>query len=207
MPAKLWADFERLTASDLNTYLAQQVVAVFANAAARDLALPAPVDGQIAYLADLDRLTIYDGAAWDEYFSTLVSTIEAAADQSIPNGVATKLVMPTVLDDSLGAALGNNELTIPANKGGLFLVTAEFTWASTGTATGQRNLDIRVGGTVQKATDYKPGMTVALTQRVATLLRFTPGQLVQAFALQSTGAALTVWSAYGTRLSIVRIGA
>jgi len=36
----------------------------YANAAARDVSVPVPVDGDVAWLQDVDKLTMYTGAAW-----------------------------------------------------------------------------------------------------------------------------------------------
>ena len=36
----------------------------YANAAARDASIPVPVSGDVAWLLDVDRVTIYTGAAW-----------------------------------------------------------------------------------------------------------------------------------------------
>jgi len=41
----------------------------YANAAARDASNPIPASGDMAWLLDVDRLTIYTGAVWVEYFS------------------------------------------------------------------------------------------------------------------------------------------
>jgi hypothetical protein len=53
-----------LTATQVNTYLMQQSVMVFATAAARTTALPSPSEGMMTNLADDNRIEMYDGAAW-----------------------------------------------------------------------------------------------------------------------------------------------
>ena len=53
-----------LSASDVNTYLMQQTVLVFASATARDAAVPSPSEGMIAYVKDVDQLQTYNGSAW-----------------------------------------------------------------------------------------------------------------------------------------------
>jgi hypothetical protein len=59
MPYKIWAVGGEVLAADMNDYLQEQVVATFANAAARDAAITAPVAGQTAFLVDTAGLTIY----------------------------------------------------------------------------------------------------------------------------------------------------
>ena len=57
---------EVLTATDVNTYLMQQTVMVFATAAARTSAIAAPSEGMVTYLSDSNSLWYYDGAAYVE---------------------------------------------------------------------------------------------------------------------------------------------
>jgi hypothetical protein len=64
MPRKTFVTGTVLTASDVNTFLMNQSVMVFASAAARNTAITAPTEGMIAYLSDTNALTLYDGAAW-----------------------------------------------------------------------------------------------------------------------------------------------
>jgi len=51
-------------ASDMNTYLMNQVVMVFTNATARDAALTAPTEGMVVYLSASDHFMVYNGSAW-----------------------------------------------------------------------------------------------------------------------------------------------
>lgn len=54
-----------LTASDVNTYLMQQTVMVFASATARTTALGANVaEGMLSYLKDTDAIEKYNGSTW-----------------------------------------------------------------------------------------------------------------------------------------------
>jgi hypothetical protein len=64
MPRKTFVTGTVLTASDVNTFLMNQSVMVFASAAARNTAITSPTEGMIAYLSDSNALTLYDGAAW-----------------------------------------------------------------------------------------------------------------------------------------------
>jgi len=57
---------EVLTATDVNTYLMQQTVMVFATAAVRSSAIAAPSEGMVTYLTDSNSLWYYDGAAYVE---------------------------------------------------------------------------------------------------------------------------------------------
>jgi hypothetical protein len=55
-----------LNASEVNTYLMDQTVMVFADATARDTALPSGTraEGMVCYLKDVDTFYVYSGTAW-----------------------------------------------------------------------------------------------------------------------------------------------
>lgn len=61
---KTFAAGEVLTAADVNDYLMEQAVTYFSSAAARDAAITSPNEGQTAYLADNNLVTVYNGSAW-----------------------------------------------------------------------------------------------------------------------------------------------
>jgi hypothetical protein len=62
---KVWTG-ETLSVADLQGYVQDQVVMVFANAAARSAAIPsgALAEGMLTYLRDTDSHEYYSGAAW-----------------------------------------------------------------------------------------------------------------------------------------------
>lgn len=62
MPYKVFAVNEILTASDMNTYVSQQVISTFAGTAARASSIGTPVNGQFAFLSDTNTLTYYSTA-------------------------------------------------------------------------------------------------------------------------------------------------
>lgn len=62
---KLFQTGAVLTASDVNTYLNEQAVMRFANAAARTTALSGVLaEGMVSYLMDTNAVEVYDGSAW-----------------------------------------------------------------------------------------------------------------------------------------------
>lgn len=63
MAYKVFANGFALNASELNTYLMNQSVMVFANAAARTAAFT-PTEGMVTYLEDTNALEVYNGTAW-----------------------------------------------------------------------------------------------------------------------------------------------
>jgi len=62
---KLFNAGDVLSASDVNTYMMQQTVMVFANSSARTSALSSVLaEGMVSYLQDTNSLEVYDGSAW-----------------------------------------------------------------------------------------------------------------------------------------------
>lgn len=62
---KLFNTGDVLLASEVNTYLMQQTVMVFANASARTTALSGVLaEGMVSYLQDTNVVEIYNGSAW-----------------------------------------------------------------------------------------------------------------------------------------------
>lgn len=64
MPIKTFTDGTSLPASDLNGFLMNQTVMVFASAAARTTAIPSPTQGMVTYLSDSNSLFVWNGSAW-----------------------------------------------------------------------------------------------------------------------------------------------
>ena len=63
---KLFADGNVLTASEVNTFMMQQQIMVFASAAARDAAITSPSEGMFAFLKDVDKLTVFK-TSWGDF--------------------------------------------------------------------------------------------------------------------------------------------
>lgn len=64
---KLFSNGDVLLASEVNTYMMEQQIMVFAGTAARSAALTAPSEGMFAFLKDTDVLTYFDGSDWQEF--------------------------------------------------------------------------------------------------------------------------------------------
>jgi hypothetical protein len=90
MPIKKFTDGEILTASEVNTYLMDQAVVVFANAAARDTAfsdtnsaLPSLGDGgRVCFLKSPGIIQYWNGTAWessDQFSITEAGQVNAGA--------------------------------------------------------------------------------------------------------------------------------
>tara|TARA_R100001163_G_scaffold23904_1_gene19953 strand:- start:3895 stop:5130 length:1236 start_codon:yes stop_codon:yes gene_type:complete len=76
---KTFAVGEVLTAADVNDYLMEQSIAIFANATARDAQITSPIEGQFCYLADSDTLQYYT-TSWQNTSLTADITGVTAGD-------------------------------------------------------------------------------------------------------------------------------
>jgi hypothetical protein len=64
MPRKVFTAGEVLSASDVNTFLMDQMIQSFAGTAARGSALPTPSEGMITYLADTNTFQFWNGSSY-----------------------------------------------------------------------------------------------------------------------------------------------
>jgi len=107
---KLFATGDVLTASDVNTYLMQQTVMVFANAAARTTALSGVVaEGMLSYLKDTNAVEVYDGANW-------VASDDPNAIQNTIVDAKGDLITATGADVPARLAVGSNGDTLVADS-------------------------------------------------------------------------------------------
>ena len=61
---KVFTAGEVLQAADVNDYLMDQSVMVFAGTAARGSAIPSPSEGMVTYLQDSDSVQVYNGSSF-----------------------------------------------------------------------------------------------------------------------------------------------
>jgi hypothetical protein len=107
---KTFAVGEVLTANNVNTYLMQQTVMVFASAAARSTALSTNVaEGMVSYLSDTNVLEKYDGAAWVDITADSIAKglIDAKGD----------LIVGTADNTPARLGVGTNGQVLTANSG------------------------------------------------------------------------------------------
>jgi hypothetical protein len=85
MPRKEFEAFTRLDASDVNSFLMDQTVMSFADAAARGSAIPTPVEGMYTHLEDsIQRTQFWNGSAWrSPSGETLIATSDFSAQTSV----------------------------------------------------------------------------------------------------------------------------
>ena len=64
MPRKVFTSGEVLSASDVNSFLMNQMVQVFAGSAARGSAIAAPTEGMLTYLEDTNKFEFFNGTTY-----------------------------------------------------------------------------------------------------------------------------------------------
>jgi hypothetical protein len=88
---KLFQTGDVLTAAQVNTYLNEQTVMVFANAAARTSALTSVLaEGMMSYLQDTNAVEVYDGSAWVSIGSSGdITGVTTGTDSGLSGGVTS----------------------------------------------------------------------------------------------------------------------
>jgi hypothetical protein len=129
MPYKQFTNGSPLPASDLNTYLMNQSVMVFASSTARSAALTAPTEGMVTYLEDTNKVEVYTGSplAWtdinDNSAAIPKSTVTATGDLIVGNGNASVTRLGI---GSNGQVLSSNGTTVTwttPSSGGLTTIS------------------------------------------------------------------------------------
>lgn len=148
---KLFNTGDVLTAAQVNTYLMEQTVMVFADAAARTTALTGVVsEGMISYLKDTNATEVYNGSAWvgitgdgditGVTAGTGISGGGTSGDVTITNSMATAidakgdLIVGTGADTFAKLTVGANDLLVTADSGettGLKYTGGWTTWTPT----------------------------------------------------------------------------
>ena len=116
-----------LTATQVDTYLMEQSVMVFASASARDTALSAvKAEGMLTMLKDTNEIQMYDGTSW--YSINL-------ANASYPNQVAVKSAVDSIVRPLPFAVHAGVTASITGSATVSFPTSTRFTQAPIVTAT------------------------------------------------------------------------
>ena len=102
---KLFSTGEVLTANNVNSYLMQQSVMVFATAAARTTALSGVVaEGMVSYRTDSKVLEVYNGTSWVD-FTGDITGITTAANSGLSGGGTSGTITLTLATTAKGDLL------------------------------------------------------------------------------------------------------
>jgi len=142
MAYKTFANGFPLPASDLNNYLMNQSVIVFADSTARSAALPTPTEGMITYLEDTNNYQYWDSAGWVDLveapdLSTLIpkSTVTTAGDLIVADGASSVTRLGVGAVDQVLTSDGTNPIWADAAGGG-----GSLTLLTSGTFTGTTDI-------------------------------------------------------------------
>jgi len=109
---KVFATGEVLTASDVNNYLMEQSICVFADATARDAAITSPEDGQFVFLTGSTTLQFYN-SGWTNFIGEGDITGVTAGDGLSGGGTSGAVTLNVDINGSTSATVaGGDELLI-----------------------------------------------------------------------------------------------
>jgi hypothetical protein len=142
---KLFNTGDVLTAAQVNTYLMEQTVMVFADAAARTTALTGVVsEGMLSYLKSTKQVEVYNGSAW-------VASDDPNAIQNTIVDAKGDLIAATANDTPARLAVGSNGDTLVADSA----ATTGLRWQSN-FAAGKNKVINGDFGIWQRGTSFTP---------------------------------------------------
>ena len=184
---KVFAANEVLTAADVNGYLMDQTVMVFADATARTAAIAAPSEGMASYLIDTSSFEIYDGSAWAGGGDITSVVAGTALTGGGTGGDVTLNVDLSATTAAAGIASFVTDattartLTSAADEG----KTLQFTSASATVLTVNASSDFTVGARVDIIADGAGALTVTAS-----------GATIKAAEVSTTTGSFTIGAQY-----------
>lgn len=263
---KLFNTGDVLLASEVNTYLMQQTVMVFANSAARTTALSGVLaEGMVSYLQDTNVVEIYNGSAWaslDDPNAIQNSIVDAKGDiitataDNVPARLAVggtnghvltvdsststglKWAAPSggvtgcVLYNSANLTVANatwttvnwnsevydtdsyhstssntSRITIPAGKGGKYLIFCNLTYDNNGTGIRWTRLLIN-GSEDYRLYGPRPSADGASSYHLFQIKDLTAGDYLEINTQQTSGGNLDLFfSGFFTYYGVQYLGA
>ena len=153
---KLFNTGDVLTAAQVNTYLNEQTVMVFADSAARTTALSGVLaEGMVSYLQDTNAVEVYNGSAWVGVSGAGdVTEVQAGTGISVASGTGPIPVVTNTMATAVDA------------KGDLIVGTGADTFARLAVGTNGYTLVADSGAATGLA--YSAGIPVVLNAQTAT---------------------------------------
>jgi hypothetical protein len=206
---KLFATGDVLTAAQVNTYLMQQTVMVFASSAARTTALSGVLaEGMVSYLQDTNTLEVYDGAAWVGATGDITG-LTAGTGISISSATGP---VPTVTNSMATEITAKGDLIVGTGSGTFDNLAAgsngETLVADSSTSTGLRyqptmaagkNGIINGGMDIWQRSTSNASFAVASSGSYVTADRWNIGSSASVNLASSRQAADTVGTSYALR--------
>lgn len=182
----LFSTGEVLTAANVDNYLMNQTVMVFASAAARTTALTGVLaEGMLSYRLDAtagSRIEYYNGSAWTAISSYSPITLGSTA---LNNGATVTTVAGLTL-------------TSPIINNGVLLSPLETTTVSATAATGTVNFDVITQGVLYYTTNASANFTLNVRGNSGTTLNtlMATGQSITIVFLNTNGTTAYYPTAY-----------
>ena len=101
---KVFSVGEVLTAADVNDYLMEQSISIFANSTARDAQITSPIEGQFCYLADSNVLQLYNGSSWANFIGEGDITGVTAGTNLSGGGASGAVTLNLAIDSAVAFA-------------------------------------------------------------------------------------------------------
>lgn len=142
---KLFNTGDVLTAAQVNTYLMQQSVMVFASSAARTTALSGVLaEGMLSYLQDTNAVEKYDGSSWAAIAAGDIEGVTAGTGLTGggTSGTVTLAIDSTVATLTGSQTLTNKTLTAPIVSDAILKGSEEDVNVVASAATGTINFDV-----------------------------------------------------------------
>ncbi|MET0767363.1 MAG: hypothetical protein ABWY50_06950 [Aeromicrobium sp.] len=197
MPTKTWVVGEEVLAADFNSYVQKQVVAQFANVAARDAALPAPTIGMLCYVADITALQIATTTAptgWRTMWGTAVPTFRVwggAGGQSVPQNVNTVLTYAAGASSNVGGVTVGGVFTCTAAIAGTWFFTYAASFQAHGT--GARHLWLEhSNGARHGSVSGDDSLAVGMAATGSAFLTMAAGETLKVVTLHSGAGPLNM---------------
>lgn len=185
---KVFTAGEVLAASDVNGYLMDQSVMVFADEAARTSAIGTPTEGMFTYTSDDDAFEYWDGSAWQSVSNpgditavtagTALTGGGSSGDVTLDVDLSAIAINATQIDYTLSSSTATTYtvLTADANK------YLQFTNAAT--------------ITVSTATDFSIGDQVTILADGTALTITTDGATIAGGGTTTTSGSVTAGGQY-----------
>jgi len=110
---KTFSTGEVLTAADVNNYLMEQSICVFADATARDAGITSPEDGQFVFLSGSSTLQFYGSSTWNNFIGEGDITGISAGDGLSGGGTSGAVSLALDLNELTAATVNVANDSIP----------------------------------------------------------------------------------------------